>query len=313
MNTETMDSPLTRISTVERDTGLSKDTLRVWERRYGFPQPSRDSKGERVYPADQLERLRVIRRLMDSGLRPGKVVAAPLSELQARLQALPESVPRSAIESTEADAALRLLKAHQVDELRQYLAHELMRRGLQRFVFEVVAPLNEIVGNAWTEGRIEIFEEHLYSEQIQYLLRQAIGAMTQSEHTPRILLTTLPGEQHQLGLLMAQACCAVEGAHCISLGVQTPTWDIVQAARAHRADIVGLSFSQAMPLHLAREGIADLRQHLNRKIEIWAGGSLWRRVRKTAPGVTAIASLTAIPAALGAWREQHAGSRRPDE
>jgi len=30
------------ISAVERDTGLSKDTLRVWERRYGFPKPLRD-------------------------------------------------------------------------------------------------------------------------------------------------------------------------------------------------------------------------------------------------------------------------------
>ncbi|MCK7493491.1 MAG: MerR family transcriptional regulator [Comamonadaceae bacterium] len=35
---------------MERDTGLSKDTLRVWERRYGFPLPGRDALGERTYP-----------------------------------------------------------------------------------------------------------------------------------------------------------------------------------------------------------------------------------------------------------------------
>ena len=39
------------ISAVERETGLSKDTLRMWERRYGFPAPGRDAQGERVYPA----------------------------------------------------------------------------------------------------------------------------------------------------------------------------------------------------------------------------------------------------------------------
>jgi DNA-binding transcriptional MerR regulator len=38
------------IAAVERDTGIGKDTLRVWERRYGFPQPGRDSFGERSYP-----------------------------------------------------------------------------------------------------------------------------------------------------------------------------------------------------------------------------------------------------------------------
>ncbi|MDE2261476.1 MAG: MerR family transcriptional regulator [Gammaproteobacteria bacterium] len=53
------------IAAVERETGLSKGTLRVWGRRYGFPLPARDSRGERVYPADQVEKLRVISRLLD--------------------------------------------------------------------------------------------------------------------------------------------------------------------------------------------------------------------------------------------------------
>jgi DNA-binding transcriptional MerR regulator len=66
------------IGTVERDTGIGRDTLRIWERRYGFPNPERNSKGERVYSAEQVRRLQLMRRLLDQGLRPGKVV--PLSE-----------------------------------------------------------------------------------------------------------------------------------------------------------------------------------------------------------------------------------------
>ncbi|HTJ96057.1 MAG TPA: MerR family transcriptional regulator, partial [Rhodocyclaceae bacterium] len=48
------------ITAAERDTGLSKDLLRMWERRYGFPQPERDQHGERVYSLVQIERLRTI-------------------------------------------------------------------------------------------------------------------------------------------------------------------------------------------------------------------------------------------------------------
>jgi hypothetical protein len=70
------------IAAVERDTGLSKDTLRVWERRYGFPLPQRDAIGERAYPLDQVERLRIVKRLLDAGHRPGRVVALPLPALQ---------------------------------------------------------------------------------------------------------------------------------------------------------------------------------------------------------------------------------------
>src|ERR1700758_2508741 len=73
------------IAAVERETGLSKDTLRVWERRYGFPRPLRDAHGERSYPADQVMRLRMIRRLMDQGLRPGAIVGSSDAELEARL------------------------------------------------------------------------------------------------------------------------------------------------------------------------------------------------------------------------------------
>ena len=41
------------IGTVERDTGIGRDTLRIWERRYGFPTPERNDKGERVFSAEQ--------------------------------------------------------------------------------------------------------------------------------------------------------------------------------------------------------------------------------------------------------------------
>jgi hypothetical protein len=70
------------IAAVERDTGLSKDTLRVWERRYGFPSPHRDSLGERAYCLRDVEKLRIVRRLMDAGHRPGKIIGLPTQALQ---------------------------------------------------------------------------------------------------------------------------------------------------------------------------------------------------------------------------------------
>jgi DNA-binding transcriptional MerR regulator len=71
------------ISDVERDTGVAKETLRVWERRYDFPQPLRDPNGERVYPIEQVQKLRLVKRLIDLGFRPGKVIQYSTDELQA--------------------------------------------------------------------------------------------------------------------------------------------------------------------------------------------------------------------------------------
>ena len=69
------------ISAVERETGLSKDVLRMWERRYGFPKPARDENGERQYTLAEIAKLRSIKRLMDVGVRPGKIIGLTLAEL----------------------------------------------------------------------------------------------------------------------------------------------------------------------------------------------------------------------------------------
>lgn len=73
MNPTTASPPsaqLWNIAEIERDTGLGKDALRVWERRYGFPTPLRDARGDRLYDQPQLQRLLRIKQLLDAGHRP---------------------------------------------------------------------------------------------------------------------------------------------------------------------------------------------------------------------------------------------------
>ena len=67
MSSTEEDSALFAISTAERDTGIGRDRLQIWERRYGFPTPERKDKGERVYSAEQIRRLQRIRRVLDQG------------------------------------------------------------------------------------------------------------------------------------------------------------------------------------------------------------------------------------------------------
>jgi MerR family transcriptional regulator, light-induced transcriptional regulator len=81
VKTEHSRDELLSIAAVTCETGLSAYTLRVWERRYGFPQPMRDSAGHRLYPRAQVERLRQIKRLVDAGFRPGKIVDAARAAL----------------------------------------------------------------------------------------------------------------------------------------------------------------------------------------------------------------------------------------
>lgn len=289
-------SELMGITAVEQETGLSKDTLRVWERRYGYPRPQRDAHGERAYPAEQIQVLRRIRRLMDQGARPGRIFAQGVESLEAEARGVeapaPEGLPHE----------LALLRAHRIGELRALLEQATLRDGLYAFVTETAAPLTSRVGEAWARGELQVFEEHLFSEQLQAVLRNAIARLDGAGATPRVLLTTLPGEQHGLGLLMAQAVLALEGADCVSLGTQTPVRELADAARAQRAQIVALSASGSLAAGPLKDGVTQLRAALPPEIELWCGGAGAVRLRRAAAGVRVIERLEQVRDALAAWR-----------
>jgi len=298
------------IAAVERDTGLSKDTLRVWERRYGYPVPERDALGERAYPLEQVEKLRIVKRLLDGGHRPGRVVKLTMAELQRMSEAMPDSRRDPAVLAPALDLQgyLAVVRGHDVGGLRRMLSQALVRVGMARFISEVVSPLNTLIGESWMRGQLEIFEEHAYTESIQVVLRQAIATVPESAapDRPRVLLGTLPGEPHGLGLLMAEAMLSVDGARCISLGVQTPVWDLVLATRAYACDVVALSFTGCMNPNTVIAGLAELRSKLPAAVEIWAGGMAPVLHRRPVAGVHALATFDDLTVRLGLWR-----ARRP--
>lgn len=299
------------IAAVERDTGLSKDTLRVWERRYGFPAPRRDTLGERAYSIEQVERLRVIKRLLDAGHRPGRIVPLPFDELRA-LSASTVDTPQRGLEAvldtSDLRAHLALIRSHDVAALRAELTRLLSRFGVARFVNDVVGRLNAAVGDAWMRGQLEIFEEHAYTEAMQTVLRQAIAGLPEppADAEPRVLMTTFPGEPHALGLLMLEAVLALEGCRCVSLGAETPLWDIAMGAAAHRADIVALSFTGCMNPGQIVDGLAELRRKLPASTRLWAGGSAPAVRRRRVDGVEAFDSLHEMPEVLRHWRSERA-------
>lgn len=311
MNQRTPQPPISvSIAAVERDTGIGKDTLRIWERRYGFPSPDRDAFGERSYPLDQLEKLRVIKRLLDQGHRPGRVVALPIETL-LRISQGQVSAPQKINTETDRKTDLRdfmdCVMQSDIEGLRRRLNQAVISLGLYRFVVDLVAPLTVMVGESWVQGELEIFEEHLYTECITSVMRHAIGNVphAQQQSRPVILLTTFPQEPHSLGLLMVECLLAMEGGRCLSLGTQTPLPDIAKAVQSQKVDVVALSFSLSMNPNQVSEGLQELRQQLPSTVEIWAGGRNTGLRRRAVPGVTVLGALDQIPGQVRDWRQVH--------
>jgi len=303
------------IAAVERDTGIGKDTLRVWERRYGFPVPDRDVHGERIYPMSQVEKLRVIKRLMDQGHRPGRIVAQPMEVLQhlSRGQAniRQHQELQTGAEREDLNNLIALIQMQDEEGLRSELQNNLLQEGVQRFVQDLVAPLTARVGEAWAHGDLAVHEEHLYTECVTRVLRQAIVTIPRPSESPgpRVLLTTFPQEEHGLGLLMVECLLTLQGCRCISLGTQTPLREIAQAAIAHSADVVALSFSVNMNANHVVDGLNELNLLLPASVEVWAGGGASALRRRAIDRVVVISELAALSEAVQAWRRRQPSSQ----
>ncbi|MBE9609332.1 MerR family transcriptional regulator [Chitinilyticum litopenaei] len=289
------------IADVERDTGVSKELLRQWERRYGYPQPGRDEHGDRSYTPDDVATLKLLRQLIDHGGRPRKLVGLPLPELEAEWVKLAVPPPENAAASG-AEPLLAHLRGSDAEAVRAYLRLQLQRQGLAGFLLQAMAPISIAVGEAWARGELAVHQEHLYTEAIKVVLREEIGRLPATRQAPRVMLTTIPGEAHSLGLLMVEGLLRLNGCECVSFGVEMPFEEILRASERYGVDILVLSFSANCTPTDASIALLGLRQALAASVTIWAGGAGLRGVQLPVPGLQIFDRLDAIAPAVAEWR-----------
>lgn len=291
------------IRDVEAQTRISKDTLRIWERRYGFPVPVRDANGQRVYGAGDVARLKLIKRLLERGHRPGQVVGRGEAELK-RLATAPARAELDGILAADPDIErlLTLVQARRIGDFRPELQQLSLRLGLQRFLHGTLRPLLSAVALAAESGVLAPFEERLINEQIATFLKGAIAGLPPYGAPPRVVLATPPGEGQAQGLLMLEAVLALEGAACLSLGTSVPLEEI--AAAALLGDVVLLVIGEAWSPTAATELLATLRRLLPKPAELWVGGAGVRRLLKLPEGTSRAIGAESAAAALEAWRRR---------
>lgn len=279
------------IGTVERDTGIKRDTLRVWERRYGFPKPVRNDKGERLYPEEQLRQLQRIRRLLDQGCRAGKLLPPDedkLNELESSLRVI---IPAS----SDVESILRAVSEADAGRVKAFFNLLYKKQGLVDFIALTVVPLLHTVGERWASGQLHVFEEHFLSQQLIQFINSKIASMPGKADKPEVLLATLPGEEHTLGLLMVSAMLSAQNIPAINLGSKVPMDQIQRAVDKFQVNTVGITFSGAYQYNHIRDDLHEMRDLLPDGVDIWIGGEGVRRLRKLPAGVTKFMSLDNLP------------------
>jgi MerR family transcriptional regulator, light-induced transcriptional regulator len=271
------EGPEYSIRVVSRLTGLSADTLRMWERRYGYPSPRRTESGLRLYARADIERLTLIARGIKLGYRVGETVGLDQAALRQRLAAA-DTTTATAGDACLAHDLVDHAIADEPDSLRVGLRRAAVTLGTKRFITEVATPLLHELGDAWSQGALEVQQEHLATEILQAQLH-VMAAAYEGATGPVVVLSTLPKESHGLGLQLVGLYLAACGALPRILGADTPTAQIAGAAKALKADAVAISVSVAASSVAATNHLNSLVEVLDRTVALWVGGQGAARIR----------------------------------
>ena len=293
--TTSTDEPLHAIGDVARITGLTPETLRIWERRYGRPKAVRLPSGHRRYTDAQVNWLRKVAEALAHGHRPNKLVRMD----EAALDALLGAVTKDDTTREEIDRLLGWLLDYRAMEIRAALEARWDPEHPGRFLAQRVTPFLRAIGRGWTEGKVEIRHEHFATELIQDLLRRLRVGYPPPRRGPAVLLTTLEGERHGLGLQMAALLCAANGTPFHLLGVDTPDGDIAAAVRElDDVRVVGISVSLGSGGVDTDRRLAGLRAALPDEVRLIVGGEGARGVRRGPRGVEYVEDFEAWERAL---------------
>jgi DNA-binding transcriptional MerR regulator len=255
------------IRAVAKLTGLSIDTLRAWERRYQAIVPARTDRG-RQYTHENIQRLILLRELVERGQTISQIAPMPDAELRKAL-ANTQAAVRKAAPNVSIHELVDLFANFEHTRANAELGRQAALLSPRDLVYGVVLPLLREVGQRWHRGEIGIAQEHLVSSAVHHLLGSMVRLYPPRPGAPRIVIATLSGELHEFGIMAAAMIATFSGLNPLLLGPNLPAAEMMQAARKTSASIVLVGCSGA-PVSPA--ALAELAATVPEGAELWVGG-----------------------------------------
>jgi MerR family transcriptional regulator, light-induced transcriptional regulator len=258
-----------RIKTVEQLTGLSRNTITAWERRYDLLEPRKDPSGYRSYTDGDVELLLRVKGLLDRGFQIGEVAA--------RMRAERTTIPDAAVPSI---GALGELRRSLLDRLLGFdrsgaddLLERLLEVSFRRRVDQVYMPVLHDLGDRWEEGTCSVAQEHFVSAFVREQLVTMLKSLEVGPRDgPRAVCACYPGELHELGLLAIAIHLALSGHRVVYLGADLPTDQLAVAVQARPAELVCVSVIMATPASEVLAVARDLRSQVDPRTVVAYGG-----------------------------------------
>ena len=263
---------------------MKPDLIRAWERRYSAVEPGRSDTRRRFYSDADIERLLLLRRVVNTGRGIGQVAGLSNEALQALIdeEPTPPPLPRRGLgppqpgldETTESILQLCLAAAQRLDVRELELQIERASVALSRtnLLEKLLVPLMQHIGDLWHQGTLRPIHEHMASSVVRSFLGGMRGAYHTDPTAPHLVVTTPARQHHELGALIAAATAAGEGWQVTYLGPDLPPEEVAAAALQKGARAVALSITYPPDDLLLVDELRRLRRLLGNRVVLIVGG-----------------------------------------
>ena len=263
-----------RVGMVAKMTGLSTHTLRMWEKRYAAVVPERTEAGGRLYTDADVERLRLLHTLVESGHSIGGIAKLPDVDLRHMAAAFPVPAAEEPPSRHLPEVRQRVMTAIErlrVEEAEQILSRTVLSTEPVEFLKTLVAPILIEVGERWQRGDLRIAHEHACTTVMRGLLFSLMRLYPARDSRRRVVVATPAHEDHELGALMVSMLAAMHGWSVLYLGPNLPAEEIAYAVRDTEAELLLLSVTN-LDENASTSEIAAIEKAVPDRVKIVVGG-----------------------------------------
>jgi len=288
------DNGLFPIRTVSAVTGVNPITLRAWERRYNLIVPKRTPKGHRLYTKEDIERIERVTALLNQGMAISQV--KPLLDKAQTPHANSTSELNQDIWSKYQDLMMQAISTFDEHRLDSTYNDALSLYPVDIVSSRLITPLLQKLGKQWKESGSGIAEEHFFSVYLRNKLGARIQHMNLRTTGPLLLIACLPGEQHEIGMLLFSLAALNYGYRALILGANLPLDQIPAVVEKRACDAIVLSGFSKPARDLFKQHLPKLVSSVS--IPVFTGGALADRHKDEIESVQAIYAGTDIHTGL---------------
>lgn len=224
------------ITVISKACGVSAPTLRIWEKRYQAFSPGRDEAGQRLYSEEDLLRAKIIVALLAKGHAISSVAKLSLGDLRSRLESGKEEFLKP-LQKGETKKLLASLEKFDIDGLVTEMQYQRTSVGAKDFIFKIVLPVMQEVGEMVAKGKCSITQEHIVSSIVRDQLSK-INLPNTGQHLNKFALATPEGNLHELAILIADVLCRINRVPTSYLGAAHPAQCLGEAVSALKCQTI---------------------------------------------------------------------------